>query len=126
VRGRAAVASLLLVVVASLVLLFAPTGTSETGCSPSGVCRPRVAHPSLVDVQGWGVAVPLSVPVAVVGVAVALRRTRVGRTAAVAAGVLLSGFVLLSALSVGVFYLPGAVAMFVSAGRPVRRAEVPA
>jgi hypothetical protein len=126
VRGRAAVASFFLAAVASLALLFAPTGTSETACSPSEACHPRVTHPSLLQSQGWGVAVPLSAPVAVAGVAAALRRTRAGRPAAVAAGVLLSGFVLLGALSVGLFYLPCAVAMFVGAGPAVRGAEAPA
>lgn len=127
-RDRAALVGLLLALVASLVLLFAPTGTSVSACSRTvngspnvrsqpvqQPCGTRVSHPSLVQSQGWGVAIPLAVPVAIAAAGLAVQRTRLRRPGSIVAGILLSILVVLGAFSIGIFYLPAAVAMFLAA-----------
>jgi hypothetical protein len=121
---RWAAVSLVLALGASLVLLFAPLGTSveATASSPAspgvpvGAPQPetRVTHPSLIEIQGWSVAVPLAIPVALAGMGVVAARFR-WRPAIVALAVVVGAFVVLGALSVGVFYLPAEVAMIVAA-----------
>jgi hypothetical protein len=137
VLSRVALTSFALALGVSLALLFVPTGTqvtclaSVTGESagvpalPPGACRPSVSHPSLLDVEGPRVVIPLSVPVLIAGLGLGLGRSRFRRMAAMAAGWLLFGFVVVGAFSIGLFYLPSAVAMFL-AGKPVKRVPVPA
>ena len=103
-------------------MLFAPLGT-EVGATAAGSAsvgapasrepETRVTHPSLLETQGWSVAVPLSVPVllAAGGLLAARYRTR---PVLILAAVLLGAFVVLGALSVGVFYLPAEVAIIVA------------
>jgi hypothetical protein len=135
---RAGVLSFALALVVSGILLVVPIGTtSSTVCSVRStpalpvsipgtpMCSSRVTHPSLVDDQGWGVAVPLAIPVAVAGFPLALARTRARKAAAIVAACLLMAVAILGAASVGIFYLPSAVAMIVAAThRP--RSAVPA
>ena len=122
---RWAAASFLLAMMASLVLLLAPLG-SEVGATPAtspaasepvapaGVAETRVTHPSLLQIQGWSVAVPLSIPVALAGIGLIATGYR-SRTALVGLAILLGAFVVLGALSVGVFYLPAEAALIVAA-----------
>ncbi len=130
--ARAGAVSLVLALMASVILLVVPTGTSVSsvcsvgpppvpgGAQASPTCISRVTHTSLVDDQGWGVAVPLSIPVVVAGIPLALAGTRAWRPAAIAAACLLMAFAILGAASVGIFYLPSAVAMIVAASRRTR------
>jgi hypothetical protein len=131
--ARAAALSLFLALLVSVLLLVVPTGTTTStfcsvrpttalsgGASGSPTCASRVTHPSLVDDQGWGVAVPLSIPVVVAFVPWALARTRAWRPAVIAAAALMMTFAILGAASVGIFYLPSAVAMVVAASRRTR------
>jgi hypothetical protein len=121
--SRAVVVSFALALGASVALLFVPSGTEVSAClapatgasasAPTPACRTSVSHPSLLDVEGPRVLVPLAIPVAVAGLALGLRRSRISRAAAIAAGCLLFAFVVLGAFSIGVFYMPSAVAMFV-------------
>jgi hypothetical protein len=126
--ARPAALSFALALVASLILLFVPTGTTSSSfcsvapapTSPGGTpgsptCTSSETHPSLVDEQGWGVAIPLSIPVVVAGIPVAVTKTRARRPASIAATSLLLAFTILGAASVGIFYLPSAVAMIVAA-----------
>lgn len=118
-------ASLLLALVASIVMLLAPLGTEveSTAQSPAaGSVQPaetKVTHPSLLQIQGWSVAIPLGIPVVLAGAGVlaALRRAR---RWLISITVVMGAFVVLGALSVGVFYLPAEAAMIV-AGVRLRR-----
>jgi hypothetical protein len=130
--ARVGAVSFVLALVASVILLVVPTGTSMSsvcsvrpapvpgGAQASPTCISRVTHPSLVDDQGWGVVVPLSIPVVVAGIPMALARTRAWRPAAITAACLLTAFAILGAASVGIFYLPSAVAMIVAASQRTR------
>jgi len=107
---------LLLAGIAAVVLLVFPTGRYESGSAgPGGVSVQTTGSTTLVQSDGWGVLVPLSIPVVIAGVPLALSRTRWRRGALVAASVLLVIFVVLGAASVGLFYLPAAVATVAAA-----------
>jgi hypothetical protein len=124
-EGRAArwsVASLLLALTASLVLLLAPlgnevestaTGSLGAGASPTDA-ETRVTHPSLLEIQGWSVAVPLFVPVVLTGFGVVAAR-RGWRPALIVVAALLGAGIVLGALSIGFYYLPAEAAMIVAA-----------
>jgi hypothetical protein len=74
------------------------------------------SHTTLLEENGRGVLIPLAVPVVLTGVGalLSLRRRWLPGHLAVAC-VLLAGC-LLGAMTVGVFYAPGALALMVSAG----------
>jgi hypothetical protein len=121
--ARWSAASLLLALTASLVLLLAPlgnevestaaTGSLGAGASPTDA-ETRVTHPSLLEIQGWSVAVPLFVPVVLTGFGVVAARRGWGPALIVVAALLGAGIVL-GALSVGFYYLPAEAAMIVAA-----------
>jgi hypothetical protein len=124
--GRAAtrwsVAASLLALATSLVMLLAPLhsqgeaaagGNATTGAPPNSRIETKVTHPSLVETEGWSVAVPLSVPVVLTGVGVLAAR-RGSRGPLVLLAVLFGAGVVLSAASVGVFYLPAEVALIIA------------
>jgi MFS family permease len=124
---RWAVAGFLLALAATLVMLLGPLNTQEETTtipsSPSSghteLVESKVTHPSLLETEGWSVALPLSVPVLLtVG---GLMAARFGvRSVLVVAAVLLAAFVVLGALSVGIYYLPAEVAMIVAIGKEHR------
>lgn len=112
--------ALLLALGASLVLLFAPLGTQVEAISPSGSFQqPAVTHPSLLRIQGWSVAVPLSIPVFLTGAGL-FAASRQARRWLIVIAALLGAFVLLGALSLGIYYLPAEAAMIVAATRKRR------
>lgn len=126
-RGRiAAYVSLGCTLVAAAVLMLAPLGSSQTAVATSTSMSPspspelsvaRVEHESLLQHEGGSVLVPLAVPVviALLGTVASLfRRPKILRM--VSAG-LLATFVLLGALSIGIFFLPSAIAMGIAAAR---------
>jgi hypothetical protein len=103
---------LLLAVVTAVVLLVVPTGREESvSVSSSGEATRSSRSTTLVQSEGWNALVPLAVPVVLAGVPPAFRRRRWRGVALVAASVLLLAFVVLSAASIGLFYLPVAGAM---------------
>lgn len=57
----------------------------------------------------------LAVPVVLAAIPVALQRTRYVRGARIVAGTLLMAFVVVTGFSIGLYYLPSAVAMTVAA-----------
>jgi hypothetical protein len=117
------VASFVLALIASLVLLLAPLGNEvgSTASTPAASGRAgsptepeaRVTHPSLLESQGWSVAVPLSVPVVLTGFGVVAAR-RGWRPALIVVAALLGAGIVLGALSIGVYYLPAEAAMIVA------------
>jgi hypothetical protein len=121
--GRILVAaSAALVVAATAVALFAPTGTEET-ITPRGETSERstsIWEQIRDGEEDAVVAVALVLPALVALAALALDRTRRRRASRMAAAVLLAGFALLAAASVGVFFLPGAAGMVAAALSPDR------
>jgi hypothetical protein len=118
-----ALAAVLLAVGAGLLLAFYPVyqGVSETASS-SGVVTSSSDSATLVGENGAWVVVLLCVPVALaaLGLVASLRGRRVLMW--VLAAVLL-GFVVLGGFSIGLFYLPAALALLVAAGLTEVRGE---
>jgi hypothetical protein len=89
-------------------------GSASTGAPANSRIETKVTHPSLLENEGWSVAVPLSVPVALTGVGVLAGR-RGSRGPLILLAVLFGAGVVLSAASVGVFYLPAEAALIIAA-----------
>jgi len=104
---------------ASIVFLFAPLGTSESSGST------RQQHVSLWQLNGWRILVVLGLPVVFAAVPVILRRSPHLRTWLAASAVLLTTYVMLGVLTIGLYYLPGAALMIAAAfrERPIPRAR---
>ena len=113
---------LLLAVVTAVALLVVPTGREESvSVGSSGEMTRSSRLTTLVQPDGWGALVPLAIPVVLAGVPPASRRSRWRGVALAAASVLLLAFVVLSAASIGLFYLPVAGAMVAAAITDGRR-----
>ena len=114
--GWAALVALLLAFAAGLFLALYPVyqGVSVTGSS-SGVVTSSRESATLITENGLGAVVLLCIPIvlAALGLPAAARRRRV--LVWVPGGVLL-GFVVLSGFTIGLFYLPAAIALLLSAG----------
>jgi hypothetical protein len=107
---------LLLAVVTAVALLAVPTGREESvSVSSSGETTRSSRSTTLVQSDGWDALVPLAIPVVLAGVPPAFRRSRWRGVALPAASGLLLAFVVLSAASIGLFYLPVAGAMVAAA-----------
>jgi hypothetical protein len=107
---------LLLAVVTAVALLVVPTGREElVSVGSSGEMTRSSRSTTLVQSDGWSALVPLAIPVVLAGVPPAFRRSRWRGVALAAASVLLLAFVVLSAASIGLFYLPVAGAMVAAA-----------
>jgi hypothetical protein len=107
---------LLLAVVAAVALLVIPTAREETvSSSPTGGTVRSGRSMTLLQSQGPHVLIPLAIPVVLAGIPLAFGWKRPRRLALTAAGLLLLIFVVLSLASIGVFYLPAAVAMLAAA-----------
>lgn len=114
-RARAAQFGLLWTLVAGAVLAFVPFGDSSmTTASSEGTSVTTTTRESLLEHEGASVLVVLAVPVVLTlaGWLAARRRWRAG---VVASAIVLTVGVVLALLSVGVFYLPAAIAMVVAA-----------
>jgi hypothetical protein len=107
-----------LMVAASLYLLLAPTGTSESSTTTSdGTVVTETTHETLVESQGAGVVALLLIPPAIAAVPILAeqRRERPGVRIAVTTVMLVLCF--LALLSIGIFYLPGTLALAAAAFR---------
>ena len=114
--GWAALVALLLTIVAGLFLAFYPVyqGVSATGSS-SGVVTSSSESGTLVTENGLWALVPLCIPIVLA--ALGLIAVARGRRAPVwVLGGVLLGFVVLSGFTIGLFYLPAAIALLLSAG----------
>ncbi|HEX5532151.1 MAG TPA: hypothetical protein VFX33_00250 [Actinomycetales bacterium] len=110
VARASAVLAVLLALAAAAFLLLQPCAYRGEVVDASGE---RSTCASLVEVNGWGVAVALAVPVllAVVGAALSAtgRRGRSGITVG-----LLGAFCVLTGFTVGLFFLPACAALLVA------------
>ena len=102
--------SVCLVIATSLVLCVAPIGAT---LGPSGIER----HNSLMEAQGWGVTIPLAVPVLLAALPLAPLPVRLKAPACVVSALLLLCFVFLASPSIGMFYAPIAFLMIIAAMR---------
>jgi hypothetical protein len=104
------------------IWLFAPVGESTSvSQSSSGQVTTTTSRESLVESDGAGAVVVLGVPVALVGIAVAAQGSSWRRRARYLAGGLLLVGSLLGAMSVGLPYLPAAVALLVAGAKTPAR-----
>lgn len=113
--GPLAACAFLLALSASVVLLVAPLEMAQSerdvpAGELSGGLTIRVERTSLLQEQGWTAAIPMSVPVGVAALGLWPHFVR-WRWRLTAASVLLVAWVIVASLSVGIFYLPAAVAM---------------
>ena len=105
-----------------LGLVFGPVyqGESVTAAAPGApASEPTKTTATLIEVNGWRVLPILLVPAALTGLAlVTVLKTNAGQTRrrvlVWAASVLLLGFCILGSFSIGIFYLPSALALVVS------------
>jgi hypothetical protein len=113
---RATVVSAVLAVFGGAVAAFAPLGTTTSAAGAPGVETVRTEHVSLFAHDGSWVLVVVTVPILIALAPVLVRR----RGVAVASAVLLWACCVLGALSVGIFFVPSAIAMTVAAATAPR------
>lgn len=101
--------SFLLAVLASISLFVIPSYKEET--EDSSLRAPSIRYRTLLSVNGPKVFFILAVPVVISGVPLVFR----ARIVRVVSAVLLASSVLIGAASVGLFYIPSAVMMFLAA-----------
>lgn len=114
------IAAIVTAVLVVALPLFGATATREFGTETAGNGGDLKAYQertSLMDTQGWSVAAAVAVPPVLAAVPLAFHRGRAGRTARVAVAVLLWAYVIVSAASVGLFFIPVAVLASVAAIR---------
>ena len=116
----AAVLSLVAALAASMVLLILPVVAvqgevvvynSERSSLTGAIRRDE----TLVEHQGWSVVAVLAFPVIVASLPVIVARHGRFRSLRTVSAVVLAVFVLLTGLSIGLFYVPSALVMIVSA-----------
>ena len=108
---RKAVISFLLAVLASVLSFTLPLYRGQAGLQRSGEpITVQVWHATLSSV-GPSIYYILAIPVIIAGVPILLRY----RTARIISAVLLTGYLVIGAASIGVFYLPSAIMMLLAA-----------
>ena len=116
----------LLALAASAFLLLTPFYTGTHTTTSSGAGQPTAARvvesrsATLLEVNGPAVLIPLTIPIALPALALAATRSRFRRLAYAIAALLLLVFCLLSGFSIGMYYVPAALAMLISALLPTR------
>lgn len=108
-----------LAVVAAVAAVFAPlqqTVASQSGPGPQTL-ELEYARRSLLQTEGVSVLLAAGLPVLVALVPLVFGAGRQARRAAVVSAVLLGGFVVVAGFSIGLFYLPAALAAIVVARR---------
>jgi hypothetical protein len=109
--------ALALAAMAALLVIPFYDGVTASSAVSGGEARPAVARPAtLVEVNGPWVVWLLAAPVLVAGAPLALGGTGAWRPACVVAALLLVGLSALGAFSIGLYYLPSALAMAAASG----------
>ena len=125
VAARWAIAALAWTIALSLLWLFVPAGQSESmSVSSDGTTVTESSTHTLVEVEGVSVLLVLAVPVVLAGIAVAAARATRACGIRFACGGLLMAGCLLGAASIGLPYVPAAVALFLSGALTRERALV--
>lgn len=109
-----------LALVAAAAAVFLPlqqTVVSQSGPGPLQTLELEYASRSLLQTEGPSVLVAAGLPVLVALAPLAFAAGRQAQRAAVASAVLLAVFVVIAGFSIGLFYLPAAVAAIVVAQR---------
>ena len=118
---RKVLISFLLAVLASVSSLVAPAYTGltvreipvngESSSPPQTETPVHPVHATLAEVNGPGTYFLLTIPVAVAGLPLLVR----SRAVRILSAVLITGWVVIGAASIGLFYVPSAVMMVCSA-----------
>lgn len=109
---RKATISFLLAVLASVLSLTLPMYSRQTSLQRSGATGTvEVQRETLSNVNGATIRYVLAVPAILAGVPILLRF----RAVRIISAVLLTGWMVIGAASIGLFYLPSAVAMILAA-----------
>jgi hypothetical protein len=108
----------LLAAVAAVCLPLQHSVVSQSGPGPLQTLELETAYRSLLQTEGASVLVAAGLPVLVALAPLAFAAGRHARRAEIASAVLLAGFVVVAGFSIGLFYLPAALAAAVVARRP--------
>lgn len=108
--------AVLLGLIATIWLLFAPSyAWSSESQTAGGVTSSRATGTStLIDANGLSALIPVLVPLVLLGAAAVGRRSAARRAITLAAAIVLTAFVMVASFSIGLFFLPAAVALWVA------------
>jgi hypothetical protein len=108
--------AVLLGLVATIWLLLAPSyAWSSESQAAGGVTSSRaIGTGTLLDANGLSALIPLLVPMVLLGAAAVGRRSAARRAITLAAAIVLTAFVGVASFSIGLFFLPAAVALWVA------------
>jgi hypothetical protein len=112
----------LLAAVAAAFLPLQHTVISQSGPGPLQTLELEIAYRSLLQTEGASILLAAGLPVLVALLPLAFAASRYARRAEICSAVLLSGFVVVAGFSIGLFYLPAALAAILIA----RRSSTPA
>jgi hypothetical protein len=122
---RALVLATLLAGSASLLLLWLPvygTATGSVSPGPDGtqVSTGTASSATLLEVNGPGIGVVLLVPLLLTGGPLVVPGRRGSAVATGLSALALTALVILTGFSIGLFYLPSALALLIGAGLAMR------
>jgi hypothetical protein len=109
-----------LAILAAVAAVFLPvqhTVVSQSGPGPLQTLELEMAYRSLVQTEGISILLAAGIPVLMALVPVSLAASRRAHRAEVVSAVLLAGFVVVAGFSIGLFYLPAALAAILVARR---------
>jgi hypothetical protein len=107
----------LLAAVAAVFLPLQHTVVSQSGPGPLQTLELETAYRSLLQTEGASILLAAGLPVLVALLPLAFAASRYTRRAEICSAVLLSGFVVVAGFSIGLFYLPAALAAILIARR---------
>jgi hypothetical protein len=107
----------LLAAVAAVLLPLQHTVVSQSGPGPLQTLELEIAYRSLLQTEGASILLAAGLPVLVALLPLAFAASRYTRRAEICSAVLLSGFVVVAGFSIGLFYLPAALAAILIARR---------
>jgi len=102
-----------LAALAALAAVFLPvqhTVVSQSGPGPLQTLELEMAYRSLLQTEGSSILLAAGIPVLMALVPVSFAASRHARPAEIISAVLLAAFVVVAGFSIGLFYLPAAVA----------------
>jgi hypothetical protein len=109
-----------LVLLAAMAAVFLPvqhTVVSQSGPGPLHTMELETAYRSLLQTEGASILLAAGLPVLVALLPIAFAAGRHARRAQICSAVLLSSFVVVAGFSIGLFYLPAALAAILIARR---------